>query len=195
MPTFADLIKGPAAHKTILYPLPGTRADFDTGAWKGDTIPIAIRVLSISEEAEVVFSAREYSKGGADGDALFDLGVQVHTILRACLDAEHPERPFFDSFEQVAGEKTITRDHIAYLYEQQQLWQDECSPRPAKMTREQFMISVARTAGGDPSDFLGMSRALRWSFMRSMAAQLLALLAAKSTSGELWQAGNETAPS
>jgi hypothetical protein len=152
MPRFADIARGTRATKTISLPLPGVE----------QPIAVLVRPLNGLELGRTVAQARAYAiaeiekarpQGDTrpipepkEGDRLFDLGSMVATLLLACLDpasppgASTPGVPFFASADEILSELDVER--IVLLYEEQQLFQDECAPRPARMSGEAFIALV-----------------------------------------------------
>lgn len=188
MAGFRDIQRGRRARKTIPFPL--DNAKWKDGAWSGNTTPVDVRVLTPGDDVDVYADAGRYARDrGAEprlGDPIYDYALQVHTLLRACIDTDSPAdepAPFFESFDQVMRDESISREHVAYLYEQQQRWQTECSPRQHTMTPAAFAESVLRLAGGDAADFLGMSPGMQLSFARSMAVRLASSRVDRSSSG------------
>lgn len=193
MATFGQLANGTRARKTIPLGLGRARISPETGQWETDEggviVELDIRPLNPIEVTTVVERARAFaiSKGVVDpkdGDELYDDAKILHTLVLACLDKESPEKdpkPFFEGgFEQLHGTEVLLPDHIGYLYELQQLWQDECSPRFTRQTPGQFMAGVVATAGGDPSFFVGARPGMRWDSMRTLAAAYLNLTTLQS---------------
>ncbi len=191
MPTFGQLAKGKRARKTFDFPMPGTKVNFETGGFEGETIKVDVRPLSEPELFEVLDKSRAFAKARGveqpeEGDPIYDEAIKLHTVALACIDSDSlvdaPAQFFDGGVSQILENDTLQREHIAFLYEQARLWQEECSPTRRNMTRTEYTAALVRTAGGDMTDFLGMSPGQRWSFMRSMAAEQLILLARKSTS-------------
>lgn len=147
-----------------------------------------VRALDGAEEARVLAGALKYAKenGVEDagfGDPLYDLGVQLHTILLACVDSDaKDEVPYFESLEQLTKSDLLTRDHFAIIYEAQQVHQDEVSPYDRDVSPDNLIDWASKIAGGDQLPFVGMRPGARWSFTRSLAIRWLSLRAAKSLS-------------
>lgn len=193
MATFGSVSRGRRARKPVPFPLSGARWSAAKSDWDGETVTVDVRPLTVAESMEAVSAAaaRARSQGVHDpgpGDEIYDVALEVETLLRgvvdheAAEDARDPAR-FFESYEQVAEDDGIQREHIAYLYEQQQIWQQECSPRELSMPVEQMEAAIVRAAAGDARDFLGWSPAMRWSFTRFTAALALTSLTGRSRSG------------
>lgn len=154
---------------------------------------VDLRPLTVAEHLECVSAAAARARAAGimdpgDGDEIYDVALQIETILRATVDhdapadAKEPAR-FFESYEQIAEDEGIQREHIAYLHEQQALWQAECSPRASVMPAEAVEAEIVRAASGDARAFLAWSPALRWSFLRSTAVLALSSLTGRSPSG------------
>lgn len=184
MARFRDVAKGPNARHTVEVAL------LDGTAWRVDVVPL------IGEaEAEVLVGARAFAKarGVEDpkpGVELYELGLWVHTLLAACLDADEPARPVraFDSVEQILDRGTgLDRDRIAFLFEAQQRHQDACSFRKRGLSMAEYVAAVVEhgTAAEDVPElpFERWQPATRRSFVRSMAHQLYTLLGSNSSGG------------
>jgi hypothetical protein len=109
--------------------------------------------------------------------------------------AEDPAKPFFDGGQdQILAH--LDADRIALLYEQQQAWQDECSPRVTQMNGGEFILKVMEVANAkadeDPLARLRLNMRLHWE--RTLAGQYMSLLAAKSSSGDASEASTTSAP-
>lgn len=210
MATLAQLAKGTRARKTIKLGLGRARISPETGEWEtdeGGTITeLDIRPLNNIEVTNVTQLARDFaiSKGivdPKDGDELYDDAKVLHTLVVACLDKDSPEkepRPFFEGgFDELHTTEVLLPDHVGYLFEHQQLWQDECSPRFVRQTPGQFMASVVAAAGGNPSFFVGARPGMRWDSMRTLAAAYLNLmtLTSPTTSGSSSSTPTATLPS
>lgn len=193
MPTFGQLAQGTRSRKAIPLGLGRARISPETGAWEtgdgGVLVELDVRPLNPLETSTVIERARAFAvskgvKDPKDGDELYDDAKILHTLVLACLDHDSPPdapRPFFEGgFDQLHGTELLLPDHIAYLYEQQQLWQDECSPRFMRQTPGQFMAGVVAAAGGDPSFFVGARPGMRWDSMRTLAAAYLNLMTLQS---------------
>ncbi len=190
---FSSLVLGTRAVHRVLLPLAGV----------AEPVPVLVRPLSGTEEGDVLQQARAYAIGKGvkdpkDGDRLYDLGLMVNVLAIACMDVDDAGKPFFDQgAPQVLD--NLDADRIALLYEAQQLWQEECSPRKSKMTGDGWITKVIECAeaaeGEDPFAF--MRPGLRSSFMRITVQAYLALLPLKSspTSSSEIAGTTSTAPS
>ncbi len=161
----------------------------DSEVWVG------LRVLTGAENSEVLQNAQSYAKQrGVDpwdeDHPICTLAKMVYTLLLSCIDpddqSDEPAR-FFDTADQILESNHLGRDGIVWLYEAQELWQEQTSPLcPLEIDPEAYfalMLQVAKEDNPDP--FVRMRPGLRWSFTRSMACQLLASLTLKSDSGSL----------
>jgi hypothetical protein len=193
MPTFGQIAKGTRARPKPRGIVFRARINPATGEWESDeggTITaLDVRPINPIEHTTIVEKARAFaiSKGveaPKDGDELYEDAKILHTLVIACIDKDSPEkdpRPFFEGgFDQLHGTELLLPDHIGYLYEQQQLWQDQCSPRFTHQTPGQFMAAVVKAAGGDQSFFVGARPGMRWDFTRTLAAAWLNLTTLKS---------------
>lgn len=193
MATFGSIAKGTRARKRVKLPLAGARCNAETFEFEGDVVEVDLRALTPAEQSEVFSKARAFAIASSkvenpeDGDPLYDQAIILHTLVIACVDKDSPEdapRPFFDGgFDQLHSTEQLSGDHIAYLYEQQKLWEDEVSPRLMHLTEAQFMAGVLLTASGDQRFFSNARRGTQWSLLRGAAARLVTLLAEKSLSG------------
>jgi len=166
----------------------------DSEVWVG------LRVLTGAENSEVLQNAQTYAKArGVDpwneDHAICTLAKMVFTLLLACVDPDDKSDdppPFFDDADQILNSHHLGRDGIVWLYEAQELWQEQTSPLcPLEIEPEAYfalMLQIAKEDNPDP--FVRMRAGLRWTFARSMAVQLLHLLTLKSGSG--LQAGSNT---
>lgn len=163
MSRFEQILRGQKARKTIEFPAPlGATPD------QGEVL-VDLVVLNGHEEAEAIAAARAYAKKNGveeprEGDPHFDLGLMVHTLVRACV--EHAE-PGFSSFEYFfamePGSKDFAamaalvldgmdRERITYVYQLHQVWQEECSPWGKGDTEDQIVAKLQSLRGvGDPS--------------------------------------------
>lgn len=179
---FSQIIKGTRARKAFPLPMPD-----------GVEYEVALVPLSGSQEMQALADARKVAteRGSAEpkaGDALYERALWACTLAAACIDPESPEaapRPFFDGgVGQILDE--LDRDRIAYLFEAQQAWQDECAPRPGSMTGDEFLSNVlacARSEDGAELPFERWRPVLRRSFVRSLALQAVISLLPRSPSG------------
>lgn len=171
----------------------------------GQEVKLSVRPLLAFEEAGALAGGRSYavSKGVSDPkakDRLYEIGVMAYTIAVGCADADAADQPFFDGgAEQVLSE--LDTDTIAYLYEQQQLWQDFCCPRKTTVNADEYIQYVFACAGAaEGDDPLAMLRPVtRASFTRTLAIQHLTLLNLRSPSGsrestDTKNASGDTAP-
>lgn len=201
MATFGQIIKGTRARKRVTLPLAGASCDPATLEWKGAVVELDLRALSPLERAEVTAAARAFAveKGVADpnaDEALYVQGLMLHTLAVACIDAESPEdapRPFFDGgFEQLYKTEALSTDHIAYLYELQEMWEDEVSPRVNTVKAADLIATTLKAASGDAYFFVRLRPSTRWSCFRTMAARLLDSLTRSSGPGSSSEAASPT---
>lgn len=183
MGTFSQIVQGSYARREIELELDGQKVRLD------------VRVLRPDEEADVIADAIAYAKrhGHHDakpGDTLYELGIWIHTAAKACVDHDSPKddpKPFFDrGAEQIIQSKLITRMHLAYLYEQQETWQSECSPYERIMGDAELMARTQLVAQGDARPFVALPPYMRWLFVHGLASQLVSLREEKSRAGSRW---------
>jgi hypothetical protein len=172
MSKFSQIARGTRALKVIDLPLPD-----------GVTAKCAVRPLLGSEEAAILTAARAYAKDRGvddprDGNPIYELGFWVHTLVHGCVDADDAAAPFFDGgVEQILG--ALDRDRIALMFEQQQAWQDECSPRVTSMTGDEYVAHILKIASSAEDADVPFDRwrpALLASFLRTTALQLVVAL-------------------
>lgn len=108
----------------------------------------------------------------------------ANTLAFGCMDPDSPasaREPLFDKgAEQVLSE--LDTDTIAQLFEQHQIWQEECSPTlRAKSVTELFDLAKKVAEEHDPlgGSLAALSPHTRLSFMRFLAALLVSSQAFK----------------
>lgn len=170
MATFSQVAKGTRARKTIALPMGSGPAFCPTVGEDGavafpaaeGAVLLALRPLSPGEMADVLSKARAraIALGVAepeDGNPIYDLAEMEYTVVLACLDNDAPldaPRSFFDGgVEQIRSSAELGRDRLAFLFEQFQLFQDECAPSLAKLSSPEFMASLGMLAGDDGARF------------------------------------------
>lgn len=190
MAKFSDVTQGVRARKPIKLPLPGAQIDGETGAWVGPTVDLDVRVIKEDEHAVILGQALAFARkhglqDPGDGDPLYEQGKMLHTLAIACLDPESPKdapAPFFDGgWEQIYTSEVMTPEVTAYLYLQQQLYQDEVNPLLKTMSPTEFMAAAIKTAQGDMSFFVNSRPGMQWSFLLTTVKQLLSALSHNST--------------
>lgn len=194
---FAKILKGTRARKTI------TIEGIEDA--EGKLAPIDVRPLNGVEQADVLAKARAFAvekgvKEPKDGEPLYELGKQVHTLLLGCIDTDSPTdgpRPFFSSKDEVLE---LTRDVRCFLYEHQEAWEDWCAPRPSRLTDvelQKLATEIAAADEGDDTPLLRLRPVLRWTFTRTLAILHLISPLPKSEPGSSSETDtkNDTAPS
>ena len=182
---FSALSKGTRAVRRVVVP---TIKNED-----GTPVEIGIRPLTGAEYADVIGSAKAYAKehgssdDAAEGDTLYDVAVMAFSLVSCALDVDSPEsnpKPFFDVGVGPLLEH-LDIETIAYLYEQHELWQSECSPYTHKMSHDELVALVREVTGPEGErNFMQISPAMRWIFARSLAVQYSNSLAPKPSGGE-----------
>jgi len=184
MAKFRDVAAGAQARKLFDFPLPS-----------GTTVPVALVPLFGESEAEVFRDARLFAieRGLPDpkkGDELYELGLWVATIVRGVVDPDSPQDapvPFFDSVAQIMDpRKGLGREWIALLFEAQQAWQDEISPRPKAMGAVEYFQAIAEIVEAPPHaeiPFFRWRRGLQASFLRTLCATFYEVHLGRSTPG------------
>lgn len=155
----------------------------------------AVRALNDIEEERVLAAAVRRAKSqGADkaepGDPLYDLALMVETIAIACLDKDSPtesRQPFFDKGSDQVRE-FFGREATALIYGKQQSYQDRVGPSIKRLGPIEYYGGFSILGGEDEREardfFERCSVGLQWSYMRTMAVQLLSSLQPKSSSGQ-----------
>ncbi len=161
----------------------GTRAErpIDLPRGDGEAFKMLVRPLNAQEEKQVLETARALAikQGVADpkeGDALYDFELMIQTILLGCLDPDSPADAREQSFDlgAVQVNKELNREEIAFLYERQQLWQDECSPSISKMSADDLLLHAMKIAEAeDDLPFVQLRPNLRLILLRTLANLLL----------------------
>jgi hypothetical protein len=191
MAKFRDIAKGTKAVKPVPFraanaPLlkPGEEAD-------EHTVMVGVRILNGIETAAVFEQAQSKALAAGvpqwlDTHPLCRLYEMAFTVALSCVDVDSGDRvePFFVSVDEVLSAPELGPDNIAYLYQQQRFWQDECSPRDAPKTPAQLAAWVAEEAArpenSPDSPFSRFRPSSQQSLVHSMAVQLWKLLAASS---------------
>ena len=184
MARFSAIAKGHNARRGVALPLlDGTVAECDV-------VPL---IGALIAEAEAGAHAYAKAHGIADpkpGQPLYELGLRVHTLLRACLDKDEPEKKirFFDSIEQILDPETgLDQDRIAYLFEAQQAWEATCTMRPRTLDAREFIEQVvAHAEAEEPIEELPFERwprVLQRSFVSTISRALWNSHPLRSVSG------------
>ena len=166
-----------------------------------DEITVGLRVLLSGELVEVYENAARFAKEHGvsepnESDPIYNLGVSIYICAMSCVDPDSdPRNPvrFFGrgDLESAAAELLssphIGRDGLAYLAEQQELWQDLSNPRANKIPPHKFYDVIVAMANEDANkalkDFLALRPGMLFHLLRSMAVQLVSLLKLKFTPG------------
>lgn len=159
------------------------------------THKVGLRVLTGAEVAQVYANARAdaKSKGSEtwlDDDPLCRLYEMAHTVHVACVDPDSGEscEPFFASVNEVLTSPALGSDNIAYLHEQQGIWQDECSLKTEGRTIEEvmgFVVAEAERPENVESPLARMRPSTRENLVRTMAGLLYLSVRERSLSGSI----------
>lgn len=184
MARFRQITQGTRARKAFPFQA-STSSD-------GEPVQVDLRPLTSAEEVDALAQARAYAVARGlvepkEGQPVYDLAVMAFVVLLATLDHDSPAdkpAPFFDDVEQVL---TLDRDRLSLLYEAQVSWQELCSPRPTKLSPEEYaglVYALATEEVGDAvSPFVArLPRATLVSCARTMARQLLTSPTPRSSS-------------
>jgi len=190
MARFSQIVRGVRARRRVLLPLgdaPAFQPDLDAAGLpvavpSPGSVSVDLRPLTSGEQADVLARATADAKSRGvmdprDGNPIYDLAEMEHTLALCCLDPDSPDdapRPFFDGgVEQIRSSPDLGRDRIVYLFEQHQLYQDECAPSLRKINPTEFIASLGILGGDDDrtaQDFFGsMGPGLRWICLRTLA--------------------------
>jgi hypothetical protein len=183
MARFGLISKGTQARKTVQF-LPPSVGEVEA-------IPVDLRVLTSDEEMAAQAAAHKLAKArGLDdpkeGQPVFDLALMAYVVLTAAIDHDsapaHPQ-PFFDTIDQVLS---LDRDRLALLYEAQEAFQQEVSPRQLTFTTAEYISLISLAANGEAADtdpfFAKLPRATLVNLLRITARQLAASQTHKSPS-------------
>jgi len=100
--------------------------------------------------------------------------MMSETIAIACLDpdsAADARTPTFDG--GAAQVLDLDNDTILVLFEQQRLWQEECSPSVRhKSTTDLFKLAKEVAESDDPFRYVALSQRTRWELQHFTAALL-----------------------
>jgi hypothetical protein len=185
MARFSDIKKGTLARRRVDLPLTGG------GMVQVDVVPVMPETEAEILRDAIAF-ARSYGvENPKDGDPHYALGIQVHTIARACIDPDSPEHapaPFFDGgVAQITDRTTgLIRQQIALLYEAQVAWQEELSPGPRGRDPAAYVaVLLQAREAPDATDlpFFKWPRVTQADFLRYTADLLSSLLTSKSDGG------------
>lgn len=199
MPSFANLLKGTRARKTVTFPLQGAKANAD-GTWTGDVVPVDIRPLTPFELAECYARAAAYAKERnvepRDGEPVYDIALRANFIVAATLDVDDKTnaKPFFASVDELLTADDLTDAHVGYLFELCEHWQLECSPQVKTLDADTFRKVTLSAVEGDALPFLSLVPGTRWLYMRSLASLYTSSLQARSVSGPTSQEPSEPQP-
>lgn len=162
---YAEAKKGTKAERPIDVPIPDTK----------DTVPALLRPLTAEEDGDVVAKATEYARAKKveprAGVAVYDAAVWAETLARAVLDKDSPpaaREPFFRDAAQILAD--YDTDTIAMLHEQQELWQETCSPLMRARSMSE-VIAIWEGLAGDNAErfFVGISPRTRLTSFASLA--------------------------
>lgn len=197
-----DIAKGKRAVKAVPFrlanapdpkPVPsGEEATVDDEY----TVLVGVRVLTGDERADALAKAQAdaRSKGVTewlDTHPLCLLYEMAHVVALATVDNAKRDEPFFASAAEVLSSPDVGEDNIAYLYEQQRAWQDQCSLRSGRdigpVEAMALLAQEAERPENAPSPFGHMRAASLPSFFRTTAflfQNLLTLSSLSTGSGE-----------
>jgi hypothetical protein len=159
----------------------GTSAEKPSKFRHGETdIEILLRPLNAGEEVEIIAKASKSAvKDGVTsprpGDSIYDAHLMSETLALSCLDPDSPADARTSTFDE--GPKQVLQldnDTILLLWEQQRMWQEECSPSvQAKSTKDLFELAKEVAEGDDPFAYVRLSQRTRWQLQHFTAALLV----------------------
>lgn len=188
MAKFSEVAAGIRARRPAKLPLPGASVDDATGEWIGPTQDLEVRPLNEGEYGDVIAKALAFAKSKGldapeDGDPIYDRAKMLFTLAIACIDKDSPAEkpaPFFDGgVPQILGSEIMTPEVVAYLYEVQQIIQDDVAPMKKDLSPADFMAAALKTAQGNMAFFVNSRLAVRWNFVRFLASLYISSLANK----------------
>jgi hypothetical protein len=171
------------------------------------SVDVGLRVLTGTEVLDILDRAAQKAiarnQKPDESSPIYQLAVSVYTLAASCVVADSdPEKPipfFGDSdvpgagvenwesaYEEILASPHLGRDGILFLTDQQEAWQDICNPQALKIGHERLWQLAGEVAADDTGrPFFSLRPAMRWSFARFMAIQLLSLMTSQSqrTSG------------
>lgn len=180
MPKFSAVVSGRPPRKVIPLPL-----------ISGDSVPVAIIPLLTDADSAALADAVRYAekRGVANakpGDPLYERGLMVSVVFRACVDVDVAERdePFFASVDQI-GEQ-LDPDRVAWLFHVQRTHQSLVAPFPKDDDLPGFVTWLFKSMEVDdareiPFDYLPL--ATRRSFLRRLVSMCSALPSLRSLLG------------
>jgi len=166
-----------------------------------------LRLLMPEDDAEIEKGALAYAteKGVKDprpGNGQYERGLMLHALLRACVDADVPDRfePFFASVAEI--EKHLEDGRMSLLYFQQRAFQRQVSPNPARDQRPEdffrlvYDSTLAEEEGRDPAlPFVDLPRGTLIAFSVQAVRTLCARPLISSPSGSEKPASTESSSS
>ena len=164
---FSQLAKGIRAEKQVSF------------RYGGKDIPTLLRPLTQGEEIDVIAKAskaaqRDGVKEPKPGDPIYEAHAMAETLALACLDPDSPADARMPTFD--GGPKDLLdmdRDAVAMLFEQQAMWQQECSPAiHTTGTKDLFKLAEEVSEQGDPFAYAALPLVTRWLLQRFTAALL-----------------------
>lgn len=185
MATFEGLSRK-TRERTIDVRLPGVDED-----WR-----VVVRATSaIEDAAAIAFAIGEAKKAGAKpeaGDPVYDPALWAFVVATAYLDVDSPEDKRGTAFPGGAPKvlDKLSTESIAYLFQEQQRWQEEVSPSYKARSSDELVEICKRIAleGGD--FFFGrLSPSTQVASARFMAGLLATSLVTT------WPSGSPTAAS
>lgn len=123
----------------------------------GEAVAAMTTPLTALEEIEVVAQATRLAKEKGtepkDGHPVYDAAMYAHTLYLATLDKDsppHAREKFFPSAEAILGD--YGSDELARMHEEQQLWQEECSPLVRAKTFDE-LVGMTKRLASDQGEF------------------------------------------
>lgn len=177
---FSDVAKGTLAERATKFTAYGNAVD------------VLLRPLSALEETDVAAAAIKYAKSKGsepvEGHPIYEAALMANVLAIACMDTESPAHSrgvFFDGgADQVLRE--LDTDTLAELFQQQRIWQEQCSPTSNKKNVAELWEAAEKLAADDdPLVYARLSPRTRWILQRFTAALAIELRDSKVSSSSL----------
>jgi hypothetical protein len=144
-----------------------------------DVIEQGAEAFAVARGAKIPEQSKPLPSGAAQnpwrGNAHYERGFVLHTLLRSCTDPEssedHPE-PFFLTIEQV---QKLHPDTIGQIYQRQRMFQSELSPSISEIAGKDILAHIVEICiSEDERPFARLAPNLQWILCRIMAVLLIA---------------------
>jgi len=158
---------------------------------------VGLRVLLPRQWLDVQTAARALAveRGNpnpTEDDPNYNLGTQVNTLARACVDPDsNPSDPdlFFgdgktieSAVKDLLDNEHLTRDSLTYLCDEWEWWNDRVNPQIKNLSDHERLAFIGRMVE-TPDIFLSLRPGVQRSLAHFMAVQLWSLSMLSSESG------------